>query len=100
MATQPKVSFEDTAIAFAYKSDAELRKANFIFSLVNHPWISHVARGFVTFALNAGLPIESLVKRTAFDHFCGGESIEKSEEVIRLLSKYHVGTILDYSVEG
>lgn len=100
MQVVPRISFEDTAVAFAYKSDADLRKANFIFSLVNHPLISSLATGFVSIALRAGLPIEGIIKKTAFDHFCGGESIEKSEEVIRLLAKFHVGTILDYSVEG
>ena len=100
MEIEPKVSFEDTEVAFAYKSDAALRKANFIFSMVNHPWISFLATGAVKIAFKAGLPIENLIKKTAFDHFCGGESIEKSEQVIQLLGQYHVGTILDYSVEG
>jgi proline dehydrogenase len=100
MEFRPMMSFEDTAVAFSYKSDAALRKANFIFSLVNHPWISFVATGALKIALKAGLPIEGVIKKTAFDHFCGGESIEKSEAVIRLLAGYHVGTILDYSVEG
>ena len=100
MEFSPKVSFEDTAVAFDYKPDAELRKANFIFSLVNHPWISFLGTGLIKIAFKAGLPIEGIIKKTAFDHFCGGESIEKSEEVIQLLGQYHVGTILDYSVEG
>lgn len=100
MESKPDISFEDTAVAFAYKPDADLRKANFIFSLVNHPWISFVATGFVKLAFKAGLPIEGIIKKTAFDHFCGGESIEESEGVIQLLGKYHVRTILDYSVEG
>ena len=100
MKPYPNISFEETAVAFAYKSDAELRKANFIFSLVNHPWISALATGFVELSLKARLPIEGIIKKTAFDHFCGGESIEKSEEVINLLARFHVGTILDYSVEG
>lgn len=100
MEIEPNVSFDDTAVAFAYKSDAALRKANFIFSLVNHPWISFLATGFVKIAFKGGLPIEGIIKRTAFDHFCGGESIEKSEEVIQLLARYHVRTILDYAVEG
>ena len=100
MESDPKVSFEDTAVAFSYKSDAELRQANFIFSLVNHPWISALGRGFVKLAFKAGLPVEGIVRKTAFQHFCGGESIDDSEKVIRMLGKYHVGTILDYSVEG
>ena len=100
MNAHPQVSFEDTAVAFAYKSNADLQKANLIFSLVNHPWISFLATSLVKFSLKAHLPIERIIKKTAFDHFCGGESIEKSQEVIHLLSRYHVGTILDYSVEG
>jgi proline dehydrogenase len=95
-----KITFEDTAIAFEYKSDKALRKAHFIFSLVNHPWISAFATGSVKAALNLGLPVEGLVKSTVFDHFCGGESIQESERAIKLLARYGVGTILDYSVEG
>lgn len=95
-----KISFEDTAIAFEYKSDKALRKAHFIFSLVNHPWISAFATGSVKVAMKLGLPIDGIVKTTVFDHFCGGESIQESERAIKLLSRYGVGTILDYSVEG
>lgn len=100
MEPEPKISFEDTAIAFSYKSNAELRKANFIFSTVNHPWISAAATGMVKFALNLRLPIEGIIKKTVFDHFCGGVSIEKSDAAINKLGAFGVGTILDYSVEG
>lgn len=100
MEPDPKISFEDTAIAFSYKSNAELRKANFIFSTVNHPWISAAATGMVKLALNLRLPIEGIIKKTVFDHFCGGESIEKSDAAISKLGAFGVGTILDYSVEG
>lgn len=100
METKPSVSFEDTAVAFEYKSDAAMRKANFIFSLVNHPWISAFATGSVKVALWLRLPVEPLIRTMVFDHFCGGESIDKSEAVVGLLGKYGVNTILDYSVEG
>ncbi|MFZ6009348.1 MAG: proline dehydrogenase family protein [Bacteroidota bacterium] len=100
MEPEPQISFDDTAVAFSYKSNWALRKANFIFSLVNHPWISSIATGTVKFALKIGLPIEGLIRKTAFDHFCGGTSIEDSEKAILQLAHYHVGTILDYSVEG
>lgn len=100
MEASPKVSFEDTSVAFSYKSNAALKKAHFIFSLVNHPWISSLATGAVKLALKLRLPIEGIIRKTAFEHFCGGESIEKSQPAINLLARYHVGTILDYSVEG
>jgi proline dehydrogenase len=100
MEADPKVSFENTAVAFKYKSNTALRKANFIFSLVNHPWISSMATSFVKLALKMRLPVESIIRKTVFDHFCGGESIENSEVVIEQLAKYNVHTILDFSVEG
>jgi proline dehydrogenase len=100
MESEPNISFEDTSVAFSYKTNTELKKANFIFSTVNHPWISAVATGGVKVALNLGLPVEAIIKKTVFDHFCGGESIEESEKVVRKLGAFGVGTILDYSVEG
>jgi proline dehydrogenase len=100
MEADPKVSFENTAVAFRYKSTGALQKANFIFSLVNHPWISSLATRFVKFAFKIHLPVDGIIRNTAFDHFCGGESIEKSQKVIEQLAHYNVHTILDYSVEG
>jgi len=100
MGDDSEVSFEDTSVAFSYKSDAALKKANSIFSLVNHPWISSFAIGLVKLALGLRLPVEGIIKRTAFDHFCGGVSIDSCDDDIAVLSQYGVGTILDYSVEG
>lgn len=100
METEPNISFEDTSIAFSYKSDAELKKAHFIFALVNHPLISGLATGLVKWSLKLGLPIEGMIKKTVFFHFCGGESIDKTQEALDRLARYGIGTILDYSVEG
>lgn len=100
MESEPRISFEDTANAFSYKSDKELKKAHFIFSTVNHPWISAMAQGSVKLALNLRLPIEGIIRKTVFDHFVGGISIADSEDVIQKLGHFGVGTILDYSVEG
>jgi proline dehydrogenase len=100
MESDPKISFEDTAVAFEYKSDAELSKANFIFSLVNHPWVSGAATSATKLALKLHLPIEGIIKKTVFFHFCGGESIETSHPATEKLAQYGVQTILDYSVEG
>jgi len=94
------VSFEDTAVAFKYKSNGALRRANFIFSLINHPWVSALAIKAVKLALMLRLPVEGIIKETVFYHFCGGESIEHSEAAINQLARYGVNTILDYSVEG
>jgi len=100
MKPETTVSFEDTAVAFQYKTDAAMRKANFIFSLVNHPWVSAVATGSAKLALKLHLPIEGLIRKTVFDHFCGGENIEDAEPASANLAHFGVKTILDYSVEG
>lgn len=100
MESHPAISFEDTEVAFRYKSGRELRKANFIFTVINHPWVSAFATSLVKTALFLRLPVKGLIRRTVFEHFCGGESIEAAEGTIRQLSAYHVNTILDYSAEG
>jgi proline dehydrogenase len=77
-----------------------LKKAHFIFSMVNHPWISYLATSSVKIALALRLPVEGLIKTTVFDHFCGGVSIDNCDDEITTLTQHGVGTILDYSVEG
>ncbi|MEP6736182.1 MAG: proline dehydrogenase family protein [Chryseolinea sp.] len=94
------IDFEDTEIAFRYKSGNAVRKANFIYSVVSNPWISAIATGAVKLALRLRLPVEPIIKSTVFELFCGGESIEETDAAISNLGKYKVHTILDYSVEG
>jgi proline dehydrogenase len=100
MEREPEAHFDDTQIAFSYKSDRQLKKANFIFTVVNHPNISALATGLVKIGLALRLPINGIIRNTVFDHFCGGETIEESERTIDTLGRFRVGTILDYSVEG
>lgn len=100
MEIEPNVHFDDTAVAFSYKNDRELKKANFIFTVVNHPWVSATATSLVKIGLALRLPIHGIIRSTVFEHFCGGETIKQSERVMDVLGKFNVGTILDYSVEG
>ena len=37
---------------------------------------------------------------TVFEQFCGGENLQECNKTIENLDKAHIGTILDYSVEG
>jgi proline dehydrogenase len=100
MEIEPAVRFDDTQVAFSYKSDRELRKANFIFSLVNNPIVSSIATGAARLALAMHLPVKGMIRSTVFEHFCGGETIAESKNTIDKLARFHIGTILDYSVEG
>jgi len=100
MEVQTEVHFDDTAIAFSYKSNKELQKANLIFSIVNHPGVSKVATSLAKWSLAAGLPVKGLIRSTVFEHFCGGETINDSAHTVQKLHRFGVSTILDYSVEG
>jgi len=95
-----KLNFRDTATAFADKTDTELREKYRLFKMLNSPFLSAIGTRVTKFALSLGLPVEGLIKDTIFEQFCGGETIGECEPVIRKLGSAHIGTILDYSVEG
>lgn len=95
-----KISFEDTSTAFADQSDWELKKTYLIFAAMNQNWLVKIGTFFIKLFLYLKFPIKGLIKNTVFEHFCGGESIEDCRKTIEKLDHAHVGTILDYSVEG
>ena len=95
-----KLSFEDTQIAFASKTDFKLMKSYWIFAIMNQNWLVKLGTFFIKLFLFLHFPIKKLIKTTVFEQFCGGESIEDCDLTIQALGKVHIGTILDYSVEG
>ena len=97
--TKP-LSFENTEIAFKHESNTDLRRAYWLFKIINLNFLVKIGPPITNFAFKIGLPIKSLVKTTIFNHFCGGETIAECEPTIRNLQSGKVGTILDYSVEG
>ncbi|WP_207435728.1 proline dehydrogenase family protein [Sabulibacter ruber] len=96
----PKVSFEDTAIAFADKSDSELYKTYLLFAAMNNNSLVKMGGGMMKKALGWNLPVKGLIKKTIFEQFCGGETIQECRPTIEKLGRSGIGTILDYSVEG
>ncbi|MCC2547827.1 proline dehydrogenase family protein [Hymenobacter sp. BT175] len=96
----PPVSFEDTAVAFASKSNAELRKMYGLFAAMNSNLLVKTGGGLMKTALKWNLPVKFAIKHTIFSQFCGGETIAECLPVIEELGRYNIGTILDYSVEG
>lgn len=95
-----KLDLDDTATAFADKSDSELKEKYRLFKLLNSPFLNSVGTAMTKFALNLGLPVERLIKATVFEQFCGGETIEECEGTVDNLGGAKIGAILDYSVEG
>jgi proline dehydrogenase len=51
-------------------------------------------------ALQIGLPVQTILKSTIYEHFCGGESLEETEPMVASLAEHGVSTILDYGVEA
>lgn len=94
------ISFENTAIAFESRTDDELNKAYYLFRLLGNNNLVRFSKPFAGIAMKMGFPFRTIVRKTIFNHFCGGESIADCEQTIQHLAKFGVKTILDYSVEG
>lgn len=94
------INFNNTEIAFRSKSNTDLREMHLLFKVMNNPKSVTIGKKLVKVAFATHLPIEWMVKRTIYKHFCGGVSITDSSKIIANLDKRYVGTILDYAVEG
>ena len=94
------VSFENTENAFAYKSDAELKKARFLFHSMGNAFLVKWGIRLTPLAMRLKLPIKGLIRKTIFSQFVGGETLEQTAPVARKLAAYNVQAILDYGVEG
>src|ERR1700753_1778845 len=101
MKTAPGVvSFENTANAFEYKSDKELKKAKFLFSSMGYSSLVKMGARLTPWMIRSGFPVKGLIRDTIFAQFVGGETLEETALVARKLGEYHVDVILDYGVEG
>lgn len=93
--------FNDTKLAFADKTDAQLRKAFWMFKGIENPSLTKVGVSMLNFAVKHNFPfVDSIVKKTLFEQFCGGETREESMAVVKTLFKHRIGSIFDYSIEG
>jgi proline dehydrogenase len=95
-----KISLENSEVAFASRSKNDLFKMDLMFSLMNNPALNKLAISLLLTSIKLNLPIKPIVKATIFGHFCGGETLEECLKTIDNLAKFHIGTILDFSVEG
>src|SRR6185503_17408249 len=101
MEAQPRISFDNTEYAFAYKSDKELKKAHFLFSVMGKPWLVKLGTKMAPVAVKWNLPfVKSTIRSTIFKQFVGGETLEQNVVVADKLEKFGVQVILDYGVEG
>jgi proline dehydrogenase len=94
------LNFENTEHAFAYRSNGELKQANFLFASMGNAFVTNIGVKFTNWAFKVGLPISGLIKKTLFKQFCGGENLMEAGDTAEKIYKYGVGVILDYGVEG
>jgi proline dehydrogenase len=100
MEIRPQPSFDNTEIAFSGKSNAELKRAYWLFKLIGNPSLVVFGRIATNLALTLRIPIGWAIRGNIFKQFCGGENIGECKRAVDSLGKFNIGTILDYSVEG
>lgn len=93
--------FNNTEVAFALKSNNELKRAHFLFNMISKPTLVKMGSALANFAIKTHLPVTGLIRSTVFDHFCGGISEDDCLTVVdNMYGKGRVASVLDYSVEG
>ncbi|MCM4157397.1 proline dehydrogenase family protein [Gramella sp. AN32] len=92
--------FNDTKSAFKLKSNADLDRAVFLFSMMDRPTLVKIGSAITEFSLKMHLPVEFLIKKTIFEQFCGGVTTEECKPLLKKMYAENLHTILDYSVEG
>ena len=93
--------FNNTQVAFADKTDSQLKKAFWMFKAIEQPFITNIGISALNFTIKNNFPlVTDIVKSTLFEQFCGGETHEESMKVVKQMFKHHVGSIFDYAIEG
>ncbi len=95
------VDFTNTEVAFAHKSNGELKRMAFLFRLMNKSWLVNYGSSLGLWLHDKKINIfNPILKATIFKQFCGGTSLENCQEAIDYLHDKRTFTILDYGAEG
>ena len=92
--------FDDTQIAFKMKKNFHLYNAIFLFNIITRKLLVTVFTNLTLIMLKMNLPIQWVLKKTIYKHFCGGVDLDDCKEIINNMYRMDVHSILDYSVEG
>ncbi len=92
--------FDNTQIAFASKTDADLKKTYILFKLMSSSFLTKIGTRFILFCLKIGAPIKGLIHKTMFNYFCVGTTLEEAKTAVLKLRKSNISSVLNYSVEG
>ncbi|MEP6793122.1 MAG: proline dehydrogenase family protein [Saprospiraceae bacterium] len=95
------VDLTDTEIAFAHKSNKELRRMSYLFRLMNKDWIVSTGSSLGLWLHSKGINIfNPILKNTIFKQFCGGTSLPDCQAAIDYLHVNKTLSVLDYGAEG
>lgn len=97
----PHINFDNTEIAFANKSNKELKKTSRLFKLMSNNLLTKLLSSVGLIAVKYNLPFARYaVKQTIYEQFCGGETLLDCQTAIDKLYENNALTILDYGAEG
>jgi proline dehydrogenase len=92
--------FSDTEIAFSNRTDEELKRIYSLFKKMTNESLSNIGMGVLKASMFLKLPIHKFAEKYLFFHFCGGVTLEESQNIVEDLYKYNVKSVLDYSAES
>ena len=93
--------FDNTQFAFESKSDKDLKKAYYLYKLIGSPTLTKLGTKVFNLPFAVDIPfVKPIIRETIYKQFVGGETAEQGVVVANELYKYHVSSILDYSIEG
>ncbi|MBK8641233.1 MAG: proline dehydrogenase family protein [Saprospiraceae bacterium] len=97
----PKLDFNNTEIAFSYKSNKELIRTYRLFQLMNNPTLVKLGSLFGNLAAKMPFGIgDPFIRETIFFQFCGGTNLFECQKVVDRLNFRNTLTILDFGVEA
>lgn len=95
------LNFNNTEIAFSYKSNKVLKEVYRLFKLMNNGQLVALGSALTPLALKLKLPfVKAAIRKTIFKQFVGGQNLLDTQKVIDLLFRYNTLTILDYGAES
>ncbi len=98
---EPLLDFSNTEIAFADKSNKDLRKIARLFKVMNASWLVSFGSSFALLAIKLKIPfVPDIIRKTIFTQFIGGTTLLESQKAIDDLFKRNTLTILDYGAEA
>ncbi|OFX32389.1 MAG: hypothetical protein A2X08_00740 [Bacteroidetes bacterium GWA2_32_17] len=82
------IFIDNTQIAFASKTEKNLKKMCFFFKIILKGWAVSFSKILVKTALFINFPINWLVKPNVFKHFCEGENLYECIKTVKKVLPY------------